>query len=176
MHHDMLRAVWALSALALMTSPIAGPAGEHRIGGGAHYWRTVEDLDDSDFDIDEDGLAYLVSYQYVAGSFLKLEVDLEIFPDGVGGIQETTYAPQALLLLGSGLYGGIGIGTFYVDNEFADDPFYVLRAGIDLELLPNLRLDINANYHFTDFESIETVDDDIDTDTITLGAMLRLVL
>jgi hypothetical protein len=171
-----LRATLGLAAITLTAATVVTPAGEHRIGGGAHYWRTIEDLDETDFEIDEDGLAYLASYQYVAGGFVKFEIDLEVFPDGIAGIDETTYAPQAFLLLGSGLYGGIGIGTFYVDSEFADDPFYVLRAGIDLELLPHLRLDVHANYHFTDFESIETVDEDIDTDTLTIGAMLRIVL
>ena len=62
---------------------------------------------------------------------------------------------------------------FYTDGEFSDDPFFVLRAGFDIEVLPSLRLDLNANYHFTDFESISTVDEDVDTDTITLGAMVR---
>ena len=151
-------------------------AGEHRMGGGAHYWRTIDDLEEDDFDIDEDGVAYLASYQYVAASMLKLEIDLEIFPEDFGGSDEVVYAPQVLALLGAGIYGGIGIGTFYVDDEFADDPFYSLRAGIDLEVLPSVRLDINANYTFTDFDSIKTVDQDVDTDTITLGAMLRIEL
>lgn len=149
---------------------------EHRIGGGAHYWRTIDDLEEDDFDIDEDGVAYLASYQFVASSLFKLEIDLEVFPEDFGGTDEIVYAPQVFALLGAGIYGGIGIGTYYVDDEFADDPFYSLRAGIDLEVLPSVRLDINANYTFADFESIKTVDQDIDTDTITLGAMLRIEL
>ena len=154
----------------------ASIAGGHRIGGGAHYWRTIDDLEENDFDIDEDGVAYLASYQYVAASMFKLEIDLEIFPDGFGGTNEVVYAPQVLALVGAGIYGGIGIGTYYVDDEFADDPFYTLRAGIDLEVLPSVRLDINANYTFSEFESIKTADKDIDTDTLTLGAMLRIEL
>ena len=161
--------LWLLGAQQTM-------AGEHRIGGGAHYWRTIDDLEENDFDIDEDGLAYLASYQYVAASMFKLEIDLEIFPDGFAGTNEVVYAPQVLALVGSGIYAGIGIGVYYVDDEFADDPFFSLRAGIDLELLPSIRLDINANYTFTDFERIKTVDKDIDTDNVTLGAMLRIEL
>lgn len=161
-------------ALALMTG--AATAQEHRIGGGVHYWRTVDDLDESDFDIEESGLAYLVSYQYVTTSMFMLEVDLEIFPDDFAGASETIYAPQVFALLGAGIYGGLGIGTFIIDSEYSDDPFYTLRAGIDLEVLPSIHLDINANYTFTNFDSIKTVDDDIDTDTITLGAMIRFAL
>lgn len=169
--HQLAGGVAVCLLLGIQTNGLA--AGAHRLGGGVHYWQTVDELDDAGFDIESDGLAYLVSYQYVASDYFKVEADLEIFPDGVGGIGETTYAPQGLLLLGAALYGGIGIGTFYVDNEFADEPFYMLRLGVDLEFLPNLHLDINGNYHFTDFDSIKTVDDDVDTDTITLGAILR---
>lgn len=165
-----------LALLLIGPGVIQGLAAEHRIGGGAHYWRTIDDIDNVDNEeFDEDGLAYLASYQYVPGSFFKLELDLEIFPDGIGGTGDTVLAPQAFALLGSGIYGGLGIGAFYTDSDFGEDPFYVVRAGIDLELLPALRLDINANYHFTDFDSIKTIDQDVDTDTITLGAMLRLV-
>ena len=52
-------------------------------------------------------------------------------------------------------------------------PGIVFRVGINLEILPQLWLDVNGNYQFTAFESIKTIDKDIDTDTVTLGAMLR---
>lgn len=170
-------AICLLALLLVGPGVIQGMAGEHRLGGGAHYWKTIDAIDKADSnDIDEDGLAYLASYQYVAGGFFKLEANLEIFPDGIGGAGDTVLAPQAFALLGSGLYGGLGVGTFYTDSDFGDDLFYVVRAGIDLELLPALRLDIHANYHFTEFDSIKTIDETVDTDTITIGAMIRLVL
>lgn len=149
-------------------------AERHRLGGGVHYWRTVEDLDNSDFDIDEDGFAYLVSYQYLLAQYLKLEVDLEIFPDTFGGYDETVYSPLGLVIVGSGLYAGLGAGTLITSEEFGEDPFWLVRAGIDIEVLPSLRLDINANYYFTEFDAISELDEDLDSNTITLGAMLRL--
>ncbi|HEY8241618.1 MAG TPA: hypothetical protein VIH35_09235, partial [Kiritimatiellia bacterium] len=62
----------------------------------------------------------------------------------------------------------------YFDGDFADEPNYYLRAGLDLEALPGLFLDISARYIVQDIEEVdEEVDHNIDFDTITLGANLR---
>ena len=145
-------------------------AGEHRIGAGANYWVAVDDIDDDS--IDDDGFSYLVSYQYWM-DFLGVEVDMEILPDRFG---ETASAPQAYLLLGGTIYGGVGIGLVRADGSFADDPFYALRAGLNLELLPSVFVDISANYRFNDSAQFEGDDTDIDTDTVFMGAALRFAL
>jgi hypothetical protein len=62
------------------------------------------------------------------------------------------------------------------DGDFADDPFYALRAGLNLELLPSVFVDISANYRFNDSAQFEGDDTDIDTDTVFLGAALRFAL
>ena len=149
---------------------------EHRIGGGAHYWRTLEDIYADGLGIDEDGLAYLGSYQYVVCPYFKIEADLEIFPEDFGGSVDTVFAPQIFGLVGSGFYGGVGVGTMIAGGKFSSDPFFAIRAGLEVELLPRIRLDINANYHFMEFEGIKTVGEDVSTDSVTLGAMLRYVL
>lgn len=143
----------------------------HRIGAGAHYWIAVDDIDADN--IDEDGLAIIASYQYLLSEYLKFEADAEYLEEGYAGSDEYVLSPQAYILIGKGLYAGAGIGINYSDGEFAHDPFYALRAGIDLEILPSLYLDINANYRFEkwDFDEIE---DDIDADTLTVGAILRI--
>lgn len=84
------------------------------------------------------------------------------------------YAPAAYLVLGTGLYGALGIGGSYSDGDFSKDPFYALRVGVAIEVLPKLFLDINANYRFNEWEEIKTVDEDTNTDTITLGAAVRI--
>jgi len=143
----------------------------HRIGVGTHYWVTVDDIDEDN--IDEDGLAIIASYQYLLTEYLKFEVAAEYLEEGYAGSDKSVLSPQAYILIGKGLYAGAGIGINYSDGEFADEPLYILRAGIDLEILPSIFLDINANYRFEkwDFDEIE---DDIDGDTITVGAILRL--
>lgn len=143
----------------------------HRLGAGAHYWISMDDVEVDD--VKDTGLAYMFSYQYSTGALLLFEANLEVFPEDMTGTDKNLYAPQAFILLGGAIYGGLGAGYFYYDGEFSGDPFYILRAGLNMEILPSIYLDINANYHFTDIGTIKDVGDDIDTDTLTLGAMVR---
>lgn len=157
-----------IMGLALLSTDLQ--AGEHRIGGGANYWVAVDDIDDDD--IDDNGLSYLISYQQW-WNFLGFEAALEVLPDHFG---ETAFAPEAYLLFGGTLYGGAGIGLMNIDGDFADEPFFALRAGLNLELLPGTFLDVSANYRFNDSEELENERTDIDTDTVFLGAALRFAL
>ena len=149
-------------------SPAYG--GDHRIGLGGHYWKSVDDIDISD--IDEDGVAMVVSYQYKPSLF-GFQFDVEVADEQLTGQSETVYSPQAFVIIGGLIYGGLGIGTHYADGEFADEPFYALKAGLDFELLPHIHLDINANYRFDNWD-IDEVSEDVDTDTVTLGLIGRI--
>lgn len=144
---------------------------EFRLGVGVNYWTVIDDLDEEDFD--DDGLSWLITSQYRAASMLKLELDLEIFPDDFMGIDGTAYAPQAYLVLGSTIYAAAGAGIYYADGDFADDPFFAFRAGLDLEILPQIYLDLNVNYRFADTSDLSDDNTDIDGDTLTLGAAAR---
>lgn len=151
---------------------VAAEAGEHRFGVGVHYWETVEDIADElpEFDVDEDGLTGVLSYQYVVG-LTRFELAAEYFEAGFQGANDWAVAPQAYILVGRGLYGGVGVGVTYAD--FAEgswsDPYFIGKVGIDLLLLPKIHLDINADYRFAEWGEIY----DYDTDTVTLGATLR---
>ncbi len=146
--------------------------GAHRIGAGAHYWKTVDNLDD---DFDEDGLSWVATYQYRPG-MLGLGIDVGWKEKGFAGSAKDVYEPQAYLILGTGLYGAAGIGGYYSDGDFADDPFYFFRAGFDIELLPSIHLDIHAMYRFEKWGNLSESGTDIDSDTITLGAAVRIAL
>jgi len=65
-------------------------------------------------------------------------------------------------------------GTYYFDGDFADSPFYLIRAGLDLQLAPRIYLDINGNYRFEELEGSGRGVEEIDTDVVTLGAAVRL--
>jgi len=147
---------------------------KHRFGAGAHYWTTIEDIDVDN--VKKDGFAYLISYQLRPASLIKFGLDVEMLPASYGGAEERVYAPQAYLVLGSFIYAALGIGSYYTDGEFAEEPFFNVRAGLDLCLLPRIYVDINANYRFENWDSIETLDEDVSSDTITLGAAVRLEL
>jgi len=143
----------------------------HRIGGGVHYWVALDDIDVDN--VDEDGYDMILSYQYVNSGFFKIEADLELHQEGYAGAEEEVWSPQAYFLIGKGLYGGAGIGINYSNGDFAKNPFYALRVGIDIEVLPSLFLDLNANYRFENWD-FDRIKEDVDTDTVTVGAILRL--
>lgn len=157
-----------LSAAAVATPGAAADA--HRLGGGINYWVTLEDIEINGKEFEDDGVAYLVSYQYWPSLF-GLEIDLELLPDRFG---ETAVAPQAYALIGRSIYGGVGVGIVYSDDDFAEEPFFALKAGFNLELLPGLYADIYGNYRFNDSVELKREDTNIDTDTVFLGAALRM--
>lgn len=169
-----MRKLWLAGLAAMVLAGVTGSASaDHAIGAGANYWRTMDDIRDNP-EFDRDGVSYYLSYQYRPVPVLFLEAQLERLPDGFMGVGEPVYAPQAYvgakLLF---LYGAAGIGKYYSDGEWADEFFYALRAGVDLTLLPFIHLDINANYRFTDWGEVNG--ENIGTDTLMLGAAMRLV-
>ncbi len=171
MRKSLLIACVALAAASLPVS-----AGPHRLGVGAHYWTTVKDIDIDNIDIDKNGLSWLASYQFKpVDGWIGVEALVEWFKKGFGGSTEDVWQPQAFFILGKGLYGAAGIGTSYTDGEWADQPFFALRAGFDIAILPMLNVDINANYRFDKWDDLSAEGSKIDTDTITVGATARLV-
>jgi hypothetical protein len=166
---------WILGAALAVVIAAPAPAAEHRLGGGVHYWRTVDDLEDEGFDeIEDDGRSFVLSYQYVPAGLVKIQLDAEYFEEGFGGATEEAISPQLYLVLGSRLYAAVGVGLTYSD-EFENswsDPFYAARVGMDFLLLPRTHLDLNANYRADAFGELE----EADTDAITLGAVVRFRL
>ncbi len=160
--------------LSLIGQPSPATA-EVRIGGGIHYWTALGDIEVDDVEIDENGTSFLASIQWVPDGLFKFEGNLEYFTDGFGGGDAGALSPQAFVLLGGGLYGGLGIGVTYNDElegNNISDPFYAARVGLDIEVLPNIHIDINANYLFNAFSDIDGADED----SITLGAIGRIAL
>lgn len=160
---------------AVLVAPAPAAAVEHRLGVGVHYWKTVDELaDDPLGEIDDSGLAYVASYQLVPAGIFKLQLDLEFFPQGFLGSGEEAWSPQAYLVLGQRLYVAAGAGAVYSEGLEGDfsDIFYAARIGTDFLILPRLRFDLNANYRFAEWEQL----DQVDTDLVTLGAVLRLRL
>ncbi|HMO05113.1 MAG TPA: hypothetical protein PKC67_13575 [Kiritimatiellia bacterium] len=164
-----MKKLWMLVAGLLLSAPIVN-AGEHaaRLGAGVNYWVAIDDVDVDN--VDDDGFSYLLTYQYRPG-LLGLQLDAELLPDRFG---EDAYAPAAYLVVGKAIYAAAGIGIIYQDSEWADDPFYALKAGLDLNLLANIYLDISASYRIDSETDLGDAVDAIDTDTLFLGAAVRL--
>lgn len=161
--------VWV--SLAALRAAAEGP---HHLGAGANYFVAVENIDQQD--TDEDGFGYFFSYQYRPNGPLGLEVDLEMLPDGYAGAEDTVYAPQAYVILGSYIYLAAGVGGFYTDGEFSDDPFYVFRLGTELDFRRQVYFDFYANYQFEHWDDLSASDKNIGSDTVFLGAAIRFGL
>lgn len=167
-------------ALLLLCVWLVAPAeaGQHRIGVGVNYWKTIDELEDAGFEnadeIDDSGLSQVASYQYWPKGVLGLQIDIERFPDGFGGSTETAWSPQVYVTVGHGFYGGVGIGVTN-SSGFEDDwsdPFYAAKLGFNLGLLPRVSLDVYGNYRFEAWSELN----EADTDTVFLGALVRIEL
>ena len=134
---SILTGIWVIM---VFFGPPTWASHTHRVGVGVHYWASLEDIIIDD--VDEAGLAFLISYQYQMFKFFTFEADMEILGEGYAGATETVLAPQGYFLIGRGLYGGIGVGINFSDGDFAGSPFFALRTGIDLEIFPTTFLNI----------------------------------
>lgn len=162
-----------LAVLALTAARVNAADSNFQIGVGANYWVAVEDAFDESFD--KDGLGWLISTRYMATPYFGIGLEVERSPDNFIQLDKPIYCPAAYVILGKSLYAALGVGTYYYDGDFYSDVFYALRAGIAIEIIPQIILDINANYRVDKWSSIRDVDDDIDTDNVILGAALRLM-
>jgi len=157
-----------IAAMLLVTAALIGTAhAGSRIGGGVHYLHNLGDINEGNFD--KNAFSILGSYQ-AAGPVLKMEADLEYVFD-LYGTGESAWQPQAYLLAGGLIYGGVGIGASYFNGDWADDPFYLLRGGVDLPLA-GMDLDVFATYMFWNSDQFNDISGD-DWDSLTLAALLR---
>lgn len=178
MRQSFRRSIWLQATVCLfvglaLTAP--AEAGQHRLGLGLHAWRALDDFDDEGFsDIESDGLSWVATYQYNPPGLFRLGLDLEYSRDGFAGSSEPTLSPVAFLLLGSGIYGGVGVGMSFSDGlvDNRSDPFWVARLGFDFHIFPKIRLDFHADYRAGAFDEL----DNVDSDGITLGTAVRFTL
>jgi hypothetical protein len=158
--------------LVLVVAPSPAAAAEHRLGVGAHFWKTVDDIADDGFgDIEDEGYALVLSYRYEPGGFLFFQFDVDYYQDGFGGTTENAFSPMVMIGAGGTFYVAAGIGVTVADqfDGSVSDPFYVGRVGIEIDLLPGISIDIHANYQASAFAELENVE----TDATTLGALVR---
>ncbi len=155
--------------LAVMTVPVlAGKAhAGASLGAGVHYLHNLGEIQASGYE--ENSFSVLGSLLF-GGPMISFEAQLEYMFD-LMGTDEGAFLPQAYVLVGGLIYGGLGIGVVHFDGEWADDPFYNLRAGVNLPL-GGLGLDAYATYQFWNNDQLEDLTGD-DLDSITFAAVLR---
>lgn len=154
-------------AFLTLLSPAQAQQSQNSLGVGANYFVALDDLES---EIDENGFSYFVSYQYRSGGLLNLEANFEVLPEvfGVRGL-----SPSAYLILGRNLYVAAGIGIIEYDGEWAEDPFFAFKLGLNFAITGNLQLDAFANYRAQSSVDFEDSLDEIDTDTVFFGGAVR---
>ena len=164
----------ALAAMLVAAEAKAAYGGDFEIGAGATYWYSIDEAKDKSFD--RDGLGWMISSRFPLSRAFAIGIEVEQSPDNFVFLDERLYLPSAYAIIGDGIYGGLGIGTYYYDGDFYGDIWYALRAGFKVPLLGNgLVLDVNVNYRVEDWDGIKDARDEVDSDTLMVGAALRLV-
>jgi hypothetical protein len=166
-----------LLTAATLLAPATAAAADHSLGLGIQYWKSLDDLVDEEFDdvdLDDDGFSYVASWRIEPEGIFSFAIDLEYSEDGFGGSTEESFTPLAYLLVGHGLYAGVGAGQTFSDGLSGDhsDLFFAARVGWELSLLPGVSVDFNANYRSDSFETL----DEASSDGVTFGAIVRFAL
>jgi hypothetical protein len=140
------------------------PTGVYRLGGvtpiDAHL-------------LPEWGSAFLISYQIVPAGLIRFEADLELLDGDRERDAEPDFAPQVFVVSGSTLYAGLGTGLEVREGVPAEKPFYSLKAGVDLEVLPLVYLDFNAKTRLSD-RSLDELIQEGEVEGLSVAGMLRI--
>lgn len=158
-----------LSAMIVLPAMRASAA-DFEAGVGANYWYSLKDAVDKSFD--EDGLGWMISTRWMWTRYLGLGFELERSPDNFVLLEKEMYAPSVHLVVGNGIYAGLGVGWYYYDGDFYQDEWYNVRAGLKLRFLDPFIIDINVNYRADAFDKVEEAKD-ADSESLTLGGAIR---
>ena len=168
----MKRILLCLVITALISTMVTVPsmALGGSLGAGLHYLRNLGDIDnDESLDLSKDSFGLIGSYQFGA-AMMTLEAHGEyIF--NYAGTDNGMFIPSGWALLGSMIYAGAGMGIGHLDGEWQSDPFYALRAGVNLPLMA-FKLDLYGTYNFWNNDDFKDATGE-DLDSITFAAVLR---
>lgn len=140
------------------------------IGLGAHYNVALKDIDIPSFD--KSHLSYIASVRAKAAWFM-LDGSLDYHSNPGGDISFLSPRISFLVdILGSGIYGGVGVQKTYIHRTLGTSGWspglaYLLQAGWEISL-GALSLSLDAQYESPDFSL------DIDPGFITFGARIFL--
>lgn len=132
-------------------------------GAGIHYLKTVEDMEET-HGFDSSSLGFLGVYSFGA-TLLNFEFDFEYVPNFA--FDKDLIQPSAYVFVGSFIYGGLGVGVAHYDGQWAEDPFYDLRAGLKIAVF-----DFFASYRLQKLDEINDLESD-DLNSVTFGAIFK---
>ena len=172
----MKRFGWVLLAATLLgvCGANVANAGGNSIGGGLHYLHNLADIKNSSgIDWNNDSFGIIGSFQHSTAGLLKLEADVEYIFDFAGS-NKSMWIPSGWALAGHMIYGGAGIGIGHINGDWQSDPFYALRAGVNIPLT-KMNLDAFGTYQFQKDDDLKKLTGE-DLDSVTFAAVLRFNL
>jgi hypothetical protein len=133
------------------------------LGVGLHYLKTVEDMGETS-GFDSSSLGFLGVFSFSPG-FINFELDFEYIPNYA--FDKDLLQPSAYAFLGNHIYGGFGVGIGHFNGEWADDPFFDIRAGLKI-----LSFDFFGSYKIQDLDELNDLESE-DLNAVTFGAIYK---
>jgi hypothetical protein len=159
--------------LAICSLVIAAAArADSSLGFGIRAFRTVDDLEKP---FKENGLGGYVNWRAQLTEWVGGQLEFAVYEDGFAGSREEVVGSQAFLVLGRAFYGAIGGGYLYSDGDLADSPYLAARLGVQGALTTWFLFDVSLTYETAAWEGINEFDERFDSDTVVLGAGLRML-
>lgn len=163
---------WIFCILMLLAFGVEIARAEASLGVGYRHFFTVDELEKP---FKENGYGGYINWRMQWTEWLGGLLELAFYEDGYAGTSNEPLAPQAFLLLGGPLYLGAGVGILYSKSDFADSPFWVVRAGYEGVLTEWFLFDVTVSYEFSEWNGVNKVDERFESDTVVVGAGLRVL-
>ena len=168
-----IRSFTLLTSITILVSSAGVAESNPWLGGGIHYLRNLGDItSDGDIDLNQNSVSILGSYKYDLG-LIGVDGQVEYIFNYVG-TDKAMWQPSVWGVVGNFFYGGAGIGIGYTDGDWQNNPFYALRAGVELHL-DKLALDVYASYRFQSDADLKNLTGE-DLDSLTFAAIARFGL
>ncbi len=131
------------------------------------------DLRINDFNPAAEQQAAVFSFKLNPRNLLQFKAEMDLLPQDLTVNPESVLLPQMFVAVGDDLYAGLGTQYLIEDGILIDDPQFSLRAGVDLEILPYIFLDISADYRFDDWRELKE-EDAFSKEDVVWGGALRI--
>lgn len=161
-----------LIALACVAALAIPARADSSLGFGLRGFRTVDSLEKP---FKDTGMGGYVNWRSQWNDWFAGMVELDIYEDGFAGSRDEVLAPQAFLVVGDSLYAAVGGGILFSDGNLADAPFLALRAGVQGALTTWFMFDVSLSYEYAQWDGVNEIDERFDSDTVVLGAGLRML-
>ena len=170
-----LRTIFIVSLIVFAVAiPLAGAEELYRLPTAINISRLeLVDLKASDVNPAAEQQAAVFVFKLNPRNLLQFKADLDVLPQNSATDTDTVLLPQMFVAVGDDLYAGLGTHYTIEDGVLIDDPQFSLRAGVDLEILPYIFLDISADYRFDDWRELKE-EDAFSEDEVVWGGALRI--